>query len=394
MTPSAPPRRRRAQSPCSLERGRFTIDGQPAWTARTGYSWFQAQMPPSLAQSFGPAITRFAPGRIGTGVDRRPRGARGRAAAAVAPSTSTTASGTTAAAWTTTTTDRPSSGRATCGRRSWNCRGRAAAQGKAWDGLSKYDLARFNPWYFDRISELRRHRRSPRPDPLPQLLLPALAAREPLALRRLPVAAGRTRSRRRACRTRCRPPTCSTTSAHPLRRDLHRRYIRHALDVLGTARTSSTASTASTPGRSSSCSSGSTRSPSGSANADARVFVALEIPKDQMDAILDDPVRGPMITAIDILGWVYRADGALFAARGGINRAPREQRPDIATPEELEALKQKLGVDAARPEGLPQRAGVPEALRHAVGRLHADEVPRVARVSRRPSRPRPALERR
>jgi hypothetical protein len=65
-----------------------------------------------------------------------------------------------------------------------------------------------------------------------------------------------------------------------------------------------------------------------------------------MDAILDDPVRGPMITAADILGWTYRADGRLFAARGGVNRAPREQRPDIATPEELEALKTKLGVDA------------------------------------------------
>ncbi len=65
-----------------------------------------------------------------------------------------------------------------------------------------------------------------------------------------------------------------------------------------------------------------------------------------MDAILDDPVRGPMIAAVDILGWVYRADGGLFATRGAINRAPREQRPDIATPEELEALKKKLGVDA------------------------------------------------
>jgi hypothetical protein len=65
-----------------------------------------------------------------------------------------------------------------------------------------------------------------------------------------------------------------------------------------------------------------------------------------MDAILDDPVRGPMIAAADILGWTYRADGRLFASRGGINRAPREQRPDIATPEELGALKQKLGLEA------------------------------------------------
>jgi len=74
-----------------------------------------------------------------------------------------------------------------------------------------------------------------------------------------------------------------------------------------------------------------------------RLFVSLEIPKDQMDAILRDPVRGPLVSAIDVLGWVYRADGTLFASRGGINRAPREQRPDIATAAEVEALKQKLG---------------------------------------------------
>ena len=94
------------------------------------------------------------------------------------------------------------------------------------------------------------------------------------------------------------------------------------------------------------------------------------------------PVRGRMITAIDVLGWVYRADGTLFASRGAINRAPREQRPDIATPDELDALKRKLGHFGARPEGLPQRPGVPAAVRYVVGEFDADEVPCVARVPR------------
>ena len=65
-----------------------------------------------------------------------------------------------------------------------------------------------------------------------------------------------------------------------------------------------------------------------------------------MDAILEDPVRGPMIAAIDVLGLGYRADGRLFAARGGINRAPREQRPTSRLRPELDALKAKLGVAA------------------------------------------------
>ena len=133
---------------------------------------------------------------------------------------------------------------------------------------------------------------------------------------------------------------------HPLRRELHRAYIRHALDALKD---------------NTNVVHGIDREYTGpiafvrfwldtiaewQQETGRRVFISLEIPKAQMDEILDDPARGPMITAADVLGWTYRADGALFAARGGINRAPREQRPDIATAEELDALKAKIGVAA------------------------------------------------
>ena len=86
-----------------------------------------------------------------------------------------------------------------------------------------------------------------------------------------------------------------------------------------------------------------------------KVLVALEIPKDQMDAILDDPVRGAMVSAIDVLGWTYRPDGRLFATRGGINRAPREQLPDIATAGDLEALRKRRGSSA--PGQIDPRSG-------------------------------------
>jgi len=56
-----------------------------------------------------------------------------------------------------------------------------------------------------------------------------------------------------------------------------------------------------------------------------KVLIALEVPKAEMDAILADPVRGSMITAIDFHFWNYRADGSLFAIEGGLNLAPREQ---------------------------------------------------------------------
>ncbi|MBC7931432.1 MAG: hypothetical protein H7Z38_12790, partial [Rubrivivax sp.] len=73
-----------------------------------------------------------------------------------------------------------------------------------------------------------------------------------------------------------------------------------------------------------------------------KVYVSLEIPKAEMDAVLEDPVRGRMISAVDFHGWVYRPDGVLFAIRGGINKAPREQLGDIITVSEFAALRARV----------------------------------------------------
>jgi len=69
--------------------------------------------------------------------------------------------------------------------------------------------------------------------------------------------------------------------------------------------------------------------------AGADVRVALEIPKDQMDAVLDDPARSRVVDAVGFHHWVYRPDGSLFAVRGGLDKAPREQVDAIARPQDL-----------------------------------------------------------
>jgi hypothetical protein len=328
--------------PLRVENGVFTIDGQRAWTTRTSWSWFQGQMPRSLARSFGPAITRFAPGRIGPGAtDDLEEVAAGMAPRSVfyqhyglwydrrrvdhnyygSPEQRT------GDVW------------APFVELPWARSG----QGKAWDGLSRYDLTRFNPWFFDRVREFA-----------------GICDRTGLVLyHNFYFQHWLLESRAHYVDFPWRPAnTIQQTGlpdevpaanlfydlSSPLRRDLHRRYIRHALDNLrGNTNVVH----------------GIDREYTGpiefvrfwldtisewQKEHGKRLFIALEVPKDQMDAILEDPVRGPMITAIDMLGWIYRADGRLFAARGGINRAPREQRPDIATPAELEGLKAKLGI--------------------------------------------------
>lgn len=327
--------------PLAVEHGQFRIGGERAWTKRVTYSWFQAQMPHALAKTFGPALTRFAPGRTGVGLTddldalaaALPRGAafyqhyglwydRRR----VDHNYYGSPEQRTGDVW------------APFIELPWSRSG----TGRAWDGLSKYDLTRFNPWYFERVKTFadladRRGLILYHHFYFQHWLLESRAHYVDFPWR--PV------NTIQATELPDEVPAASTfyDVTHPVRRDLHRRYIRHVLDVLGS---------------NTNVVFGIDREYTGSLafvefwldtiaewqrDHGRTVRIVLEVPKAQMDAILADPTRGPMITGVDVLGWTYRADGDLFAIRGDLNRAPREQRPDIASPAELEALRQRLG---------------------------------------------------
>ncbi|MGB3064258.1 DUF6298 domain-containing protein [Sphingobacterium thalpophilum] len=53
-------------------------------------------------------------------------------------------------------------------------------------------------------------------------------------------------------------------------------------------------------------------------------IIALSATKDVQDAILADPERAAEIQIIDIRYWHYQADGTLYAPKGGQNLAPRQ----------------------------------------------------------------------
>ncbi|MBN1362748.1 MAG: hypothetical protein JW993_19270 [Sedimentisphaerales bacterium] len=55
-----------------------------------------------------------------------------------------------------------------------------------------------------------------------------------------------------------------------------------------------------------------------------RAAIGLSATKDVQDAILADPVRGPAVDVIDICYWHYRNDGSLYAPQGGQSLAPRQ----------------------------------------------------------------------
>lgn len=55
-----------------------------------------------------------------------------------------------------------------------------------------------------------------------------------------------------------------------------------------------------------------------------KALIGLSTTKDVQDAILADPVRSKAITVIDIRQWHYQADGSLYAPKGGQSLAPRQ----------------------------------------------------------------------
>lgn len=53
-------------------------------------------------------------------------------------------------------------------------------------------------------------------------------------------------------------------------------------------------------------------------------LIALSATKDVQDAILADPVRAKVVDIIDIRYWFYREDGTTYEPKGGLNLAPRQ----------------------------------------------------------------------
>ena len=55
-----------------------------------------------------------------------------------------------------------------------------------------------------------------------------------------------------------------------------------------------------------------------------RVLVMLPGTKDVQDAILNDPKRSGLVDIIDVVEWQYSADGSLYAPKGGVSLAERQ----------------------------------------------------------------------
>ena len=316
--------------PLVLENGWLTIDGGVVTGSRFVPPWWKGHTLPARAAELPPSITRFVPGREGLSstTDLLSLAAR------------LDAEGRRViehhwGLW----YDRRRDDHQTVRRitpevwppfeeQPWARSG----TGAAWDGLSKYDLARFNPWYFDRLrsvaEECERH----------GLVLIAHMYFQHNILE----------SAAHWMDFPWRPANCLQETGfaeppdfvpggridvaepfydvtHPVRRPLHTAYIRHCLDVL-----SASPNVLVTVGEEYTGPEHFVRFwletiRDWRRETGKRVLVALSCTRDVQEAILADAELAQEVDVIDLKYWWYAADGTPYAPPGGERLAPRQQ---------------------------------------------------------------------
>lgn len=313
----------------SLTNGWLTANGQLLVGGSGGVAWWRGNIRPSEAPSFGDGVTRFVPGRIGPGFTDDLN------------------------ALTDTMTSR--------GQRVldynyglWYDRRRddhertrrmdgdvqppfyelpfaRSGRGTAWDGLSRYDLTRYNPWYWSRLRKFA-----------------DLCERKGLVLlhhnyfQHNIIEAGahwadfpwRTANNINDTGFPEPPPYAGNKRifmdeqfydvTHPVRRSLHRAYIRKCLDNFADNSNVIQLTGAEYTGPLAFVQFWLDTVIEWKRETEKTPLIALSCTKDVQDAILADPVRRKAVDVIDIRYWWYQANGKLYAPEGGKHLAPRQ----------------------------------------------------------------------
>jgi hypothetical protein len=218
-------------------------------------------------------------------------------------------------------------------------------QGRAWDGLSKFDLTKFDPWYWNRLRDFA-------------LLCESrglVLFHENYFQHNLLEAGAHWadcpwRSANNVNDTGFPEPppyigdkrifiaSQFYDATHPRRRELHRGYIRQCLDNFTGCSNVVQLTSAEYSGPLEFVQFWLDTVSEWEKEHGRDVPVALSAPKDVQDAILNDPRREPFVDIIDIRYWAYTAGGNLYAPDGGKHLAPRQH---------LRQTKQKSGGFAA-----------------------------------------------
>ena len=234
-----------------------------------------------------------------------------------------------------------------------------SGQGLAWDGLSKYDLETFNPWYFSRLREFAAHCDSKGRILMQQMyfqhnILEAGAhwADFPWRSANCIQSVGFAEPPAYANKKRIFQAEEFYDVVHPIRRALHVAYIRHCLsNMLDRTNVVFSIGEEFTGPASFVRFWLETIAEWKKDHPNASPLICLACTKDVQDAILEDVRLNRLVQIIDLKYWWYAADGSLYAPPGATNLAPRQQlrewkgdksRSDLQTARQIHELRQRF----------------------------------------------------
>ncbi len=207
-----------------------------------------------------------------------------------------------------------------------------SGKGQAWDGLSRYDLTKFNPWYFARLAEFADQCDQKGLVLVQQMyfqhnILEAGAhwADFPWRPANCLQATGFPEPPEYVGRKRIFMADSFYDVSHPERRELHRRYIRHCLDVLGHKQNVVFQIGEEFTGPLLFVQFWLDTVAEWCREYDRPVLVGLSATKDVQDAVLADRERAKLVSVIDIKYWWYAPDGQIYDPPSAANLAPRQQ---------------------------------------------------------------------
>jgi hypothetical protein len=328
--PSPHPTASTPAKPLALTNGWLTVDGKVLAGGRIGTVWWRGSTLPARAAELGVGVTRFVPARVGPGftddLDQLTDDMRAKGVAALEHHWGL---------WYDRRRDDHQMVRRIDAEvwppfyeQPWARSG----LGTAWDGLSQYDLTKFNPWYFARLKAFADLAGRKGQVLVAQMYFqhnvleagahwadfpwrPANCLQETGFPEPPPYAGGK----------RVYMAETFYDVSHPVRRDVHRRFIRQYLEVLGGSGNVVFQIGAEFTGPLAFVRFWLDTIAEWQAETGKAVRISLSCTRDVQDAILADPARAKLVSIIDLRYWWYTADEKVYDPPGGQSLAPRQQ---------------------------------------------------------------------
>ncbi|MEJ6981420.1 DUF6298 domain-containing protein [Pedobacter sp. P351] len=206
-----------------------------------------------------------------------------------------------------------------------------SGQGTAWDGLSKYDLTKYNNWYWNRLKQF-----ADLADQKGLVLIHENYFQHNIIEAGAHYADFPWRPANNINNTGFPEPVPYAGDkrifmadqfydiSHPVRRELHKAYIKKCLDNFASNSGVIQSVSAEYTGPLHFVQFWLDTIKGWEKETGKNALISLSTTKDVQDAILADKDRASIVDIIDIKYWHYQADGSTYEPKGGQNLAPRQ----------------------------------------------------------------------